>query len=177
MPDPVSHAEDCPSGVRHEHEGGNGHGGPEKSLGCPGHAAEREEESGQNSARTRDAAERERLEARSEDPKKRGLKVGRERAEPVDDVPVQEPAARQSVGIEPFRSDVDDRVGPFAPGNEEEGNGREDGQRRSRENHGSGEEPLLHVTSDGRPCQRRQDAVARISSIAAKAASSSRSSV
>ncbi len=34
-----------------------------------------------------------------------------------------------------------------------------------------------HVTSDGRPCQRRQAAVARISSIAAKARSSSRSSV
>src|SRR5207344_2075188 len=110
MPDPVAHAEDRTARVRHENEGRNRQSGPKDRRPRGRDPTKSEEESREDRGGPHRAADGEGNEARSEKPKEKGLEIGSDGTEPVDDVPVEEIAPRQTVRVDPFGPDVDDRV-------------------------------------------------------------------
>src|SRR6202040_571327 len=107
----------------------------------------------------------------SEELEEQRLEVRREGPKPVDDVSIQKLATDERVRDDPLPARVDERIRPTAPRHHEEGRGRERDRNRGGREAGT----AAHVTTAGRSTQRSHAPVSRISSIAAKAASSSSS--
>ena len=133
LPDPVTHAEKGPSGVGHEEERRDRQRRPENRLAPARHAAERRVENGENEEARRNAGRHQRRETRAEQAEETGLEVGSERAEPIDDVPVEQGSPRERVRDDPFAPRVDQGIRPLPPGNDPErgGRGGEEGERES----------------------------------------------
>src|SRR5215470_830433 len=113
MPAPVAHPEDRTAGVWHEDERRNRERGPKERLPPAAHTAQRPVKRCQRAEGTGDARNHESDEARSERLEEERLEVGRERTEPVNDVAIEELAARQRVRVHPLRSGIDDRIRPL----------------------------------------------------------------
>src|SRR5262249_47900006 len=102
VPDAIAHAEKRAAGVRHEEKRRDREDSGEESHRAVRQPAKRQEQRRQDSHGGRGARQDKAPEARPEDAKKKGLKVGSEGTEPVHHVAIEEVAPGKGVGNDPF---------------------------------------------------------------------------